>query len=189
MAGLLTMLLMLVTNLHGQGNEIDRLIAGELKMTFPGIYFKHNSTDYATMPYTADSCFKYIARHVRDIYSYTIWRDSAETDELTNKRIRKLKSDLSKYTSTGKIEIRPMGQEQKISRKTINCCVNDKQRQYLLSLNSVCDISTTRFSIKKKKNHIEHPRIWCLSCWRSGFHVKERRELHKMEKKQAAATK
>ncbi|MCW3082993.1 MAG: hypothetical protein JWP12_359 [Bacteroidetes bacterium] len=178
---------MLSTNLRGQGTEIDRLITGELKMVYPGIYFKHNSTDYAAMPYTSDSCFKYIAHHVREIYSYVIWRDSTETDELTNKRIKKLKVGLNKYIPTGKIEIHPMGKEQKISRQTINCSINDEQRQYLLSLNSVFDISTIRF-LTKKKNHIEHPRIWCLSCWKSGFHIKARRELHKMAKKQAATT-
>lgn len=43
--------------IQGQDSEIDRLIDSELKTTFPSIHFKHNSTDYITMPYTVDSCF------------------------------------------------------------------------------------------------------------------------------------
>lgn len=178
------MLLVISAKLCAQGNEIDRLIAGELKMTFPGVYFRHNSTDYAAMPYTADSCFKYIAKRVKYIYSFVIWRDSAETEELTNKRIKKLKADLNKYTPAGKIEIRSMGKEQKISRLTIHCSTSNEQLQYLLSLNSVFDISTSRLSVKKK-NHIEQPRIWCLNCWTSGFHIKARRKMREMAQKQA----
>ena len=172
--------LLAATRLQGQ-DGIDRLIAGELKMTFPSIYFRHNSTEYAVMPYTADSCFKYVAKHIRDIHTLVIWRDSAETDELSNRRIRKLKSDLAKYTSA-KIDIHPMGDNQKVSRHTIALCVNDRQLQYLYSLNSSFDISRTRFAPKPKKNHIERPRIWCLDCWNSGFHVKERRRMREIAK-------
>ncbi len=56
---------------------------------------------------------------------------------------------------------------------------DDAQTQYLLSLNSVFDISKTRFPIiKREKNHIERPRIYCWSCWKSGFHMsKSSREI------------
>ena len=54
-------ILFTTTVLCAQDSEIDRLMQSELKMTFPSIYFKHNSTDYATMPYKIDSCFKHIA--------------------------------------------------------------------------------------------------------------------------------
>lgn len=178
---LLFILLVSAAKLQAQGSDIDRLIAGELKMTYPSIYFRHNSTEYAAMSYTADSCFKYIAKHIRDINNLVIWRDSAETDELSNKRIKKLKSDLAKYTQV-KIDIHPMGDKQKISRHTIALCENERQVQYLLSLNSSFDISRTRFAPKVKKNHIERPRIWCADCWKSGFHIKDRRRMHKIAK-------
>ena len=180
------MLLLFSASLHAQAPEIDRLIAGELKMTFPGVYFQPNSTAYAAMPYSPDSCFKYIAQRMKYIYSFVIWRDSAETEELSNRRIKKLKADLNKYTPAGKIEIHSMGKEQKISRMTINYSTNKEQRQYLLSLNSVFDISTSRLSAIKKKNHIERPRIWCMSCWKNGFHIKTRRKMRKMAKKNKA---
>ena len=185
---LLSLLLIFSAKLYAQETVLDKQITGELKMKFPGVYFKHNSTEYAKMPYTADSCFKYIAKHMKDIYSYVIWRDSSETEELTNKRIKKIKSDLNKFISYGKVEIHSMGADQKISRQTINLATNDEQRRYLLSLNSVFDISTRRISVRKK-NHIERPRIWCLNCWTSGFHIKARRQMREMAKKQAAPAK
>lgn len=150
-------------------------------MTFPSIYFKNNSTEYAPMPYSADSCFKYIAANLDDIVSYTIWRDSLETDALTKKRIKKLKAGLGKFTPANQIEIQSMGKEQKISRITIDKAVNKKQVQYLLSLNSVFDISKTAGARKKWKyrNHIEAPRPWCWSCWKNGFHIKRRMQMKK----------
>lgn len=144
-------------------------------MTFPSIYFKHNSTDYAIMPYKVDSCFKYIALHIKDIHSLVIWRDSLEIEGLTNKRIKKLKMDINKYISSNKINIHSMGKEQKISRHTINRLVSNEQIQYLLSLNSVFDISSTHFLCQKKckeKNSAKRlPHlVWC--GWRYGFHWK-----------------
>jgi hypothetical protein len=158
---------------------------GELKMIFPSIYFKHNSTEYAAMPYAADSCFKYMALHIKDIYSFTIWRDSSETEELTNKRIEKLKMGLSKYAPSNRVDIHSMGEKQKISRKTIDRGVDNEHIEYLLSLNSVLDISKTRFRERKTKKKIPHevlPRLWCLACWKHGFHIEYRRNMRKARK-------
>lgn len=53
-AKLLLILFITTTGLHCQNTETNRLIKGELKITFPGIYFKNNSLGYAAMPYTVD---------------------------------------------------------------------------------------------------------------------------------------
>ena len=45
---LIFLLVVSATILRGQNTEIDKLIDGELKMTFPSVYFKNNSTEYAT---------------------------------------------------------------------------------------------------------------------------------------------
>jgi len=154
-------LIFLSAGLRAQVTEMARLMDSELKMTFPSIYFKNNSTDYAAMPYTADSCFKYIAQCVKEINSYVIWRDSSEPEQLTNKRIKKLKAGLKKYTPSRKITICTMGEAQKVSRETIAKGSNHKQTQYLLSLNSVFDISAVK-ARKKKKTH------WCVLCFVQG---------------------
>ena len=73
--------LVVSTGLKAQNTEINRLVKSELEMSFPSIYFKNNSTEYAKMPYTVDSCLKYIADNLDDIVSFTIWRDSNETDQ------------------------------------------------------------------------------------------------------------
>jgi hypothetical protein len=150
------------------------LLDGEFKMTFPGIYFKHNSINYAVMPYTVDSCFKYIALHIKDINDFVIWRDSAETEWLTTQRIRKLKAGLGKHVKTRGIDIESMDDEQKISRHIINQLSDSLDIQFLLSLNSVFDISKTRFPVKKKQKkkwgmraHYEG-RLFCYRCWRAG---------------------
>ena len=83
-----TIFLFFSIQLHSQDVEINRLLKSEFQMTYPSIYFKNNSTEYAKMPYTADSCLKYIADNLDDIVSYIIWRDSNETDALTKKRIK-----------------------------------------------------------------------------------------------------
>jgi hypothetical protein len=145
--------------LLGQETEIDRLIAGEFKMTFPSIYFKHNSTDYATMPYSVDSCFKYIALNFdKTVNSLVIWRDSVETETLTNKRIKKLKAGLHKYMRDNNAEIQSMENNQKISRQTISMTSDKTKINYLLTLNSVFDISKTRIppkiSVKKKTDDV-----------------------------------
>ena len=154
-------------------------------MTFPSIYFKTNSTDYATMPYTVDSCFRYIALYFEDnINSLVIWKDSTETEELTNKRIKKLKVGLNKYVNTGKINIRSMGSEQKISRRTINMTSDSTKIKYLLSLNSVFDGSKTHVSNGKiTYSHFMRPKIWCWKCWINGFHLNKRgRIMRRMER-------
>lgn len=150
-------------------------MAGELKMTFPSIYFKHNSADYAVMPYTVDSCFKYIAHHFdKNINSLVIWRDSAESEALTKTRIKKLNAELKKYISKGKPQIHSMEGLQKISRQTIALTTDSVQINYLLTLNSVFDFSKTRFSKEdpsSKLSHLYRPKIWCWSCIKSGFHM------------------
>jgi len=176
--------LLVASKARAQDVEVDRLMEGELKMTFPSIYFKHQSADYATMPYAVDSCFKFVASHFEDdINSLVIWQDSIETKELTSKRVKKLKAGLSKYKRTGGIEIHSMGKEQKISRRTINMTSDSTKMKHLLSLNSVFEISKTRIRDKKgfaRKNHVELPRPWCWGCWKSGFHTRERRQLRKI---------
>ena len=188
---LLLILLFATIGLYSQNTEIDRLIDNELKMTFPSIYFKHNSSDYAAMPYTTDSCFKYIATHIKDINDLVIWRDSSEKEALTTKRIKKLKAGLNKYTPSKEINIQSMGKEQKISQHTVYNGTDSSQIQYLLALNSVFEIAKTRLTITKgKKNHLEHPRIYCWSCWKSGFHMdKSSREYRKMLRAKKKASK
>jgi hypothetical protein len=180
-------LFVFATGLRGQYSGIDRLIEGELRMTFPSIYFKNNSTDYASMPYTVDSCFKYIAANIKNLNSYVIWRDSAETDQLTESRIKRVKTDLNKYTSSDKIHFHNMREAQKISRRTVDESVDDKQGQYLLSLNSVLDVSGTvslskKKSIFRRRTHLEG-RYLCFGCWRRGAFSKEYQRLHGRKKK------
>jgi hypothetical protein len=189
LAKLTIILLFLTTGLRGQAPEIEKLLAdGELKMTFPSIYFKHNSTDYAVMPYTADSCFKYIATNIEYLNSYPLWRDSSETEELTDERMLKLKADLKKFTSTRRIRFESMGDQQKVARSTINKSTDAEQRAYLLSLNSVLDVSGVmlRREKSKKKSHVDRPRLWCINCWENHRFSKSYRLHLKQKKKQAA---
>ena len=186
-ATILLILLVCTSRLLAQGPEIDnRLKSGELDMTFPSIYFKHNSTDYAEMPYTADSCFKYIASRMEYLNSLAVWRDSSETDQLTNKRILKLRTDLNKYTKA-KPNIQSMGKAQKISQRTIYSGTDSTQIQYLLSLNSVFDVSGAVNPVirkKKKGNHAIHPRVWCPFCWyRGAVSLHKKNEKRKVVKK------
>lgn len=172
----------LPTALHAQVSEIDRLMQSELKMTFPSIYFKHNSTEYAKMPYTADSCFRHIALHFKeDNTQLVIWRDSAEADELTNARIKILKAGLKKYMLKRDIKIESMGSEQKVSRQTMKLTTDSTKINYLLSLNSVMDVTKTQWPPNKKKkgDHVDNPRITCVFCWMSCFHVVERHKRNK----------
>ncbi|MBN8693071.1 MAG: hypothetical protein J0L69_07720 [Bacteroidetes bacterium] len=155
-------------------------------MTFPSIHFKHKSTDYAPMPYSTDSCFKFIANHFKDnINGLVIWRDTLEKEELTNKRISILKADLRKYIKNGKIEIQSMDGAQKVSRQIITMTSDSTKIKYLLTLNSVFDISKTRSPKDKSTalNHYLRPKIWCWNCWITGFHMdKTSRNLRKMER-------
>ncbi len=168
---LIILFLLLLTRLQGQNSEIKtRPDTGELEMTFPSIYFKHNSTDYATMPYTVDSCFKYIAVNFdENINSLVVWRDSLETEKLTKQRIKKLQTALSKNKETRNVFIESMEQEQKISRYTINQTSDSLRIKYLLTLNSVFDFSKTR---PQKKISQDHHGIWIFgTCWKHAFHL------------------
>ncbi len=180
----LTLLLFFIsTRLPGQGSETGKLTKGELKMIFPGIYFKHNTTDYATMPYTVDSCLKYISLHIKDINDLVIWRDSLETEKLTQQRIKKLKTELRKYKVTG-ASIESMGKAQKIFRKTIEANTDSTQINYLLSLNSVFEVAQTRLpneaSVKPSKK-------WQLPCWMNLQLNKAGRKRCKMERRSMRA--
>lgn len=167
LAKLTIFFLFMALTLCGQDAEIDRLISNEFKMTFPSIYFKHNSTDFATMPYSIDSCFKFISQNYKkDINSLVIWRDSIETERLTKKRIKKLRAGLRKYLRNEAIKIISMGQEQKISRRTIKMTADKAKIDYLLTLNSVFDISKTRIPPIKKKS--KRRLVW--TGWKTGLH-------------------
>jgi hypothetical protein len=125
---------------------------------------------------------------VKDIKSYVIWRDSGETEQLSSKRVQKIRSDLAKY-SKGAVRVNSMGKDQKISRYTINHNPNE-QRPYLLSLNSVFDIYTTRTRKEMKtKTHIMHPRIWCWGCISSGFHYQARKKIKRIKREREKANK
>lgn len=178
--------LLLVANvLLSQNNDLNRLPDKELQMTFPSIYFKHNSTDYAKMPYKVDSCFKYIALHFdQNINSLVIWRDSLETEALTNARIKKLSAQLKKHLRKNNFEIISMADQQKISRYTLQKTVEQTNRDYLLSLNSCFDFSKTKVPLKTTNSHIIRPKIWCKDCWKNGFHLdKKSRTLRKIARK------
>jgi hypothetical protein len=144
-------------SLYGQKNRIQP----ELSMTYPNIYFKHNSLEYAAMPYTVDSCFKYIAVNIKNLYSLDIYRDSAETDQLTNKRIKKLNTDMHKYLSLGRLNIKPAGKAQKFSQLTIYNGSDSTQIQYLLSLNSVFDVSASLMKKKVKLKKFKKKKCHC----------------------------
>lgn len=167
-SSILFILFFYTQSLLAQNLELEKLLEGELKMTYPSIYFKHNSDEYYPTSYTVDSCFKYIAGHIKHLNSIVIWRDSSETEFLTNARIKKLKHDLNKYTPSGNIDIESMGNEQKISQRTIKKATNDEQFQHLLSFNSVLDVSgAIRHRKKWKRTHVEG-RIFCIECWQRG---------------------
>jgi REP element-mobilizing transposase RayT len=137
------------------------------------------------MPYSVDSSFKYIALHFDDnINSLVIWRDTDEKEDLTTKRIKKIKKALKKYLQTKEFEIYSMSNEQKVSRHTMNMTSDSSKIKYLLTLNSVFDISKTRLPFKSKDSHIIHPNIFCKSCWKNGFHLdKKSRTIRKMARR------
>jgi hypothetical protein len=113
-AKIILIFLVCATSLHGQKNSMQsRSTTAELSMAYPNIYFKHNSIEYAEMPYAVDSCFKYIAVNIKNLYSLDIWRDSSETDQLTYKRIKKLQTDMHKYLPSGRLNIKSAGKAQK----------------------------------------------------------------------------
>ncbi|MBC7864455.1 MAG: hypothetical protein IAF38_15885 [Bacteroidia bacterium] len=167
-AKIIYILLLLTTAFRSQNKEIERLMRSEFKMTYPSVHFKHNSADFAAMPYSADSCFKFIARHIEDINSLVIWRDSSETEELSKLRIKKLRKGIRKYTRWHGKRIKSMKTAQKISQLTIYKDTDSNQVQYLLSLNSVFDVSAVIIPPPGKKSHAEKPRWWCRWCWERG---------------------
>ena len=67
-----------------------------------------------------------------------------------------------------------MKNEQKISQRTIRKAANEKQKQHLLSFNSVLDVSG---AIRKRKRwrrtHVEG-RIFCLECWQRGVFFRKK---------------
>ncbi len=171
---ILVLLFIFTSSLHAQNPEVEKLLEGELKMTYPSIYFKHNSEEYAAMPYPVDSCFKYIASHLKYLNSIVIWRDSSETEFLTNARIKKLQRDLNKYPPFGYVDIKSMGNAQKISQRTIKKASTDQQLQYLLSFNSVLDVSgAVRHRKKWRRTHVQG-RIFCAECWRRGVFFRKK---------------
>ncbi len=147
----------------------------------------NNSADYAKMPYSVDSCFKYIATNIKNLNSFPIWRDTTEKERLTIIRIQKLKSDLNKFVPSKQIHFQSMGTAQKISRRTIEKSVDNKQTEYLLSLNSVLDVSgaiKNKMTLgKEKKQRKGIPRlVWC--GWKYGFHWSSNGGPNKKTKKQ-----
>ena len=174
-------LFLLTKSLHAQNPEVENLMQGDLKLIYPSIYFKHNSEEYAPMPYSADSCIKYIASHLKYLNCIVIWRDSSETEFITNARIKKVLHDISKYTALGNVDIKSMKDAQKISQRTIKKASNDKELQYLLSFNSVLDVSgAIRHRKKLRRTHSEG-RYFCLECWKRGvfFHKKKKKNSSK----------
>lgn len=160
--------LLFTLNLFAQNSEINQHENSGLKMNFPSIYFKPYSTDYAAMPYQVNKCFEYIAVNFKsNVNSLVIWRDSSESEKLTNERIKKLNKELRRFTHTKKIEIHSMGNQQKISRQTINSVSDTLTINYLQSLNAVFDMSKTRIpNVTKKK--IRPHLVW--TGWKHGFH-------------------
>lgn len=109
-------------------------------MEFPNIYFKNQTTEYAEMPYSIESCFKFIKTYIKEIKGYAMSRDSSETDALSKQRIIKIKKDLNKFIPSEKINIM-LGFGDRISQKIIDKGVGYKEIQFLLSLNSVFEPS------------------------------------------------
>lgn len=154
--------------IFAQNKEIDRLIRSEFKMTYPSIYFKNQSAEFAPMQYSADSCFKYIAENMEYITSMVLWRDSSESDELVRLRIKTLKKGIRKYIRTHRIRIKVVNDAQKIPSRTIYTGTDSTQIRYLLSLNSVLDVSALKVIPPGKKSHAQKPRWWCRWCWARG---------------------
>jgi predicted transglutaminase-like cysteine proteinase len=118
------------------------------KMEFPNIYFKLNSTDYAEMPYKVDSCFKFIINDLSKDPLYNkielaIWRDSCETEQLTKRRIKKIKNELSKFNVENKFEFKDSGSWQKYANAWK--LKDDKKgdiNRYILTLGSMLEVTT-----------------------------------------------
>jgi hypothetical protein len=106
---------LLSLNFYGQ-NKAD--------MKFPVIYFKLNSIDYADMPYTADSCLKFYIKHTYynkegrngSSFEFRIYRNEDETEQLTDRRIIKLKYDMNKIKNGFGMRIIKAGAWQKTGK-------------------------------------------------------------------------
>ncbi|MCE3278072.1 MAG: hypothetical protein K0S44_263 [Bacteroidetes bacterium] len=117
------------------------------------------------MPYSVDSCFKYIAANIKDLYSLDIYRDSSETEQLTQKRIKKLQADMRKYLPSGRLNIKSAGKAQKISQRTIYNGSDSTKIQNLLSLNNVFDVSGSLTKKKVKTKKLKKNKVHCcLLC-------------------------
>jgi hypothetical protein len=167
-------------NLYSQPPEIS----DELKMTFPSIYFKNNSVEYAEMPYTTDSCFKYITGHKKEVGYMVVWHDPGEPDVIAIERLDKVKNEIAKYHPEGKIHFVIMSEESKLSKETIEKARTPEEKKYLLALNSVIDYSPSRINKNQGTyyNHIWYPRPWCLACWKHGFHTRQRKLLREAKR-------
>lgn len=169
----------LVNFLQAQNKDFDRLIKNEFKMTFPSVYFKNNSTEFAQMPYTADSCFKYVADNIENLKTMSIWRDSSESSQLNKLRIKQLKKGIRKHIKFGALRIKSVNERQKITSHTISLFTDSLQTKYLLSLNAVFDVSSVVMLPKVKKSHTQKPRWWCRWCWGRGSFSKKYRAWRK----------
>ena len=95
---ILFLILISVTSLRGQSDQ---------QMTFPNIYFKLNTADYAKMPYTVDSCLKFLVNNIKakGEPNLAMFRDTVETDLLCKRRIKRFKYDLNKYMAADNLKI------------------------------------------------------------------------------------
>ena len=81
---------------------------------------------------------------------------------------------MNKYTAYGNVDIESMGEEQKISQRTIRKATDEKQKQYLLSFNSVLDVSgAIRHRKRWRRTHVEG-RIFCMECWQRGVFFRKK---------------
>lgn len=90
---LFVILLLLTTTLFAQQKDTSTTVGSQIKMTFPSIDSKTKVPIMLQCLIQLIPALNYITKHVKDIKAYVIWRDSSETEVLTNKRIKKLKTD------------------------------------------------------------------------------------------------
>lgn len=91
-----------------------------------------------------------------------------------------LKTKLSNLLLVKEFEIHSAGNEQKVSRQTINMTADSSKVKYLLTLNSVFDISKTRRAFQTSQSHLLRPRLFCWNCIKNGYYLdKKSRGLRK----------
>jgi hypothetical protein len=118
-------------------------------MTYPNIYFKLNSTEYAKMPYSVDSVFKCIVTGIKNkgTLSLSIWRDSVETEQLSKKRIIKFKHDLNKYIDSDKIIIQLCPYSWQSTAEVLKKGQNPAMyKEYILTLSSMIEVCILDYS-------------------------------------------